>query len=76
MESSTLASRLSHVLTPIRYAQAATWMTAMFIAETFFQFGSFTLEAVGFFLVWGTLYGLVRPIAMHFENKKRNGPFA
>lgn len=76
MESTTLASRFSHLLTPIRYAQAATWMTAMFIAETFFRFGSFTLEAVGFFITWGVLFGMVRPIAMHFENKKRNDPFA
>lgn len=76
MESPTLASRLSHVLTPVRYAQAATWMTAMFIAETFFKFGSFTLEAFGFLATWGTLYAIVRPIALYFDRNRPNGPAA
>lgn len=57
MKSATTEAVRPHVL------PFATSLPAIMLTETFYKFGSFTLELVGFIATWAALYGITRVIA-------------
>lgn len=53
----------------LRLAQLPPLLASLLIAESFFKFHSFTLEALAFLALWYALRRLYAPIEMRFRQQ-------